>query len=101
MKINDGSIIPIPKIKQKIDKLSNQSIYVYRTQFPILLGYAVTVHRVQGATLMKTHLYLDNTILCDGQAYVSLSRVRNAESVHIIKFDKCSIKTNMEIVELL
>ena len=63
MKINDCSIIPIPKIK---------------------------VHRVQGATLMKTHLYLDNTIFCDCQAYVLLSRVRNVESLHNIKFDKCS-----------
>ena len=101
MKLADGTIIPIPKLKQKIEKLTNQNIYVYRTNFPILLGYAVTVHRVQGATLKKAHLYLDNTVFCEGQAYVSLSRVRNAESIHILKFDKCAFKTNMEIVELL
>ena len=101
MKLADGTIIPIPKLKQKIEKLTNQNIYVYRTNFPILLGYAVTIHRVQGATLKKAHLYLDNTVFCEGQAYVSLSRVRNAESIHILKFDKCAFKTNMEIVELL
>jgi ATP-dependent DNA helicase PIF1 len=101
MKTSDGSIIPIPKLKQKIDKLENYNTHVYRTQFPVLLGYAVTVHRVQGATLKKTHLYLDSSIFCEGQAYVSLSRVRNAESVHILKFEKCAFKTNMEIVDLL
>jgi ATP-dependent DNA helicase PIF1 len=62
MKTADGNIIPIPKMRQKIDKLENQGTFVYRSQFPILLGYAVTVHRVQGATLKKTHLYLDQTM---------------------------------------
>ena len=56
---------------------------MYRIQFPILFGYAVTVHRVQGATLKKTHLYLDNTIFCEDKAYVSLSRVRYSQSVRI------------------
>jgi hypothetical protein len=46
-------------------------------------------------------VYLDKTIFCEGQAYVALSRVRNAESVHILSFDKCAFKTNMEIVDLL
>jgi hypothetical protein len=49
---------------QKIDKLENQNTFVYRTQFPILNGYSVTIHRVQGATLKKTHLYLNKTIFC-------------------------------------
>ena len=82
-------------MKQKIEKLENQGTFVYRIQFPILFGYAVTVHRVQGATLKKTHLYLDNTIFCEGKAYVSLSRVRNSQSVRIWKFDKSAFKTNI------
>jgi hypothetical protein len=86
---------------QKIDKLENQNTFVYRTQFPILNGYSVTIHRVQGATLKKTHLYLDKTIFCDGQAYVALSRAKNAESVHLLSFDKFAFKTNMEIVNLI
>ena len=49
----------------------------------------------------KTHLYLDETIFCEGQAYVALSRAQNAESVHKVKFNKCAFKTNMEIVDLL
>ena len=34
IKIN-GNIIPIPKMKQKIEKLENQGTFVYRIQFPI------------------------------------------------------------------
>jgi ATP-dependent DNA helicase PIF1 len=101
MKTADGNIIPIPKMRQKTDKLENQGSFVYRSQFPILLGYAVTVHRVEGATLKETHLYLDQTMFCVGRAYVSLSRVRNSDSVHILIFDKCAFQTNMEVVDLL
>ena len=32
---------------------------------------------------------------------VALSRVKNSDSVHILKFDKCAFKTNMEIVALM
>jgi len=92
MKLKDNTITPIPKMRQKIDKLENQNTFVYRTQFPILNGYSVTIHRVQGATLKKTHIYLDKTIFCDGQAYVALSRAKNAESVHLLSFDKCAFK---------
>jgi ATP-dependent DNA helicase PIF1 len=83
MKLKDNSIIPIPKMRQKIDKLENHNTFLFRNQFPILNGYSVTIHRVQDATLKKIHVYLDKTIFCEGQAYVALSRVRNAESVHI------------------
>ena len=40
-------------------------------------------------------------MFCEGQAYVALSRVKTADSVHILKFDKSAFKTNMEIVDLL
>ena len=52
--------------------------------------YAVTVHRVQRSTLKKTHLYLNTSIFCEGQTYVALSRVKNSDSVHILKFEKCA-----------
>ena len=40
-------------------------------------------------------------MFCEGQAYVALSRVKTADSVHILKFDKNAFKANMEIVDLL
>ena len=57
MRLVDGSITPIPKIKMKIEKLERHGTFVYRTQFPTLLSYSVTKHRVQGATLNKIHIY--------------------------------------------
>ena len=101
MSLENGELVPIRKMKQKIPALESYGTHVYRYQFPILLGYSVTVHRVQGATLQKTHLYLDKTMFWEGQAYVALSRTKYAKAIHIMNFDMSAFKTNMEIVELL
>ena len=101
MSLENGELVPIRKMKQKIPALESYGTHVYRYQFPILLGYSVTVHRVQGATLQKTHLYLDKTMFCEGQAYVALFRTKYAKAIHIMNFDMSAFKTNMEIVELL
>jgi len=41
---------PIPKTKQKID-IKSASYSILRSQFPVQLSYAVTVHRVHGLTV--------------------------------------------------
>jgi ATP-dependent DNA helicase PIF1 len=45
-----------------------------RTQLPLKLGWALTVHRAQGMTLSRAELDLDGAFEC-GQSYVALSRV--------------------------
>ena len=83
MKTIDGNIIPIPKFRQKIVKLENHNTHVFRTQFPVLLGYAITVHRVQEATLKKTHLYLDTSIFCEGRCTIKSKKFRFSAHIKI------------------
>ena len=101
MKLDDNKVIPIPKIKQRINSLESNGTFVYRIQFPILVAYAATVHRVQGATLEKSHLYLDETMFSEGQAYVALSRTKKLDNIHILNFSTNAFKTNLEVVALL
>ena len=46
-----------------------------QTYLPLRLGYAVTLHRVQGATLPHVTIYLDVANV-EAAGYVALSRVR-------------------------
>ena len=64
---------------------------VYRKQFPLVLAYAVTIHKSQGLSLDCAILDLSDNVFSPGMAYVALSRVRTLSGVHLIEFDQYSI----------
>ena len=60
-----------------------------RLQMPFQLGYAFTVHKVQGLTLDYAVLYLKGC-WAPGQAYTAISRVRTFAGTCIMSYDdKC------------
>lgn len=54
------------------------------TQFPLQLGYSMTIHKAQGKTLDKVIIDIGRGAFAHGQLYVALSRTRNYEDMHII-----------------
>ena len=52
-------------------------------QFPIKLGWAVTIHKSQGLTLESCSVDLGAGAFATGQAYVALSRCKNLSSLHL------------------
>lgn len=50
-------------------------------QFPIKLGYGITIHKSQGMTLDECILDLGNGAFSHGQTYVGLSRIRSLDTM--------------------
>ena len=64
-----------------------------RTQIPLTLAWAVTVHKSQGMTLDSAYIECRD-FFADGQAYVALSRVRNLAGLKVEGFDAAGVRTS-------
>ena len=54
-------------------------------QFPLQLGYALTIHKAQGKTLDRVIIDIDRGAFAHGQLYVALSRTRRREDMLILR----------------
>ena len=68
------------------------------SQIPLILGWAITIHRSQGMTLDNVMTDLSN-VFDYGQGYVTLSRVRNLENLWITGIDFSKLKCNPKVIE--
>lgn len=64
-------------------EIKKENIGTY-TQFPLQLGYALTIHSCQGKTLDKVNIDMSRGAFAHGQLYVALSRTRKKEDINII-----------------
>lgn len=65
------------------EKLERRVIGRY-TNFPIKIGYAVTIHKSQGLSLDAACIYTGRGLFAHGQAYVALSRLRSLEGLCLV-----------------
>ena len=72
---------------------------VYRKQFPLILAFAVTIHKCQGLSLDCAIVDLFSSMFATGMAYVAISRVRTLAGLHLLAFDPKSIKVSDECVQ--
>ena len=93
VEFNNGielTISPEEWLIEKYDKKEQNLIQEASvSQVPLILAWAITIHKSQGLTLDKISCDLSD-IFSPGQAYVALSRARSLQGVFIekINFDK-------------
>ncbi len=67
-------------------ELPNGEIQASRSQIPLILAWALSIHKAQGQTLERVKVDLGK-IFEKGQAYVALSRATCQEGLQITRFD--------------
>ena len=68
-------------------------------QVPLMLAWAITIHKSQGATLDTAKIDVGSDIFECGQTYVALSRVRALENLYLTHFDVSKIRLNPKVVQ--
>ena len=78
-----------------------QQPYVKRTQFPLTLSWACTVHKVQGLSLVKGVISFDlekQKSFNQGQIYVALRKISSMNKIYLVgSCNKAALKVNESV----
>lgn len=64
-----------------------------RQQIPLVIAYAITIHKSQGSTLDCAVVNIGSTVFGDNMSYVALGRVKSIEGLYISRFSPNKITT--------
>jgi ATP-dependent DNA helicase PIF1 len=71
-------------------------VLAYRRQIPLILAYAISIHKAQGQTLSRVRVDLGR-VFEKGQAYVALSRATCREGLQILRFDEKKVMAHPKV----
>lgn len=69
------------------------------SQVPLMWAWAITIHKIQGATLDCAQIDIGKQVFECGQTYVALSRIKSLDGLHISSFDPLTIHANPKVIE--
>ena len=67
------------------------------SQVPLILAWALTIHKAQGSTLDIAEVDAGSGIFECGQTYVALSRVKSLEGLYLCSFDAKRVRINKKV----
>lgn len=97
----ETSGLPIVKFNNGIEEIMQPHVWISEkipgigvSQLPLILAWALTIHKSQGTTLDMAEIDVGNNIFECGQTYVALSRVKSLEGLYLTSFNVSRIKIN-------
>jgi hypothetical protein len=95
VKYNNGVEMIMMRHIWESDKIPGIGI----SQIPLILSWALTIHKSQGATLDAAEIDVGSGIFECGQTYVALSRVKSLNGLYLTSFDAKRIRINKKVKE--
>jgi ATP-dependent exoDNAse (exonuclease V) alpha subunit len=97
---------PRVKFNNGIDRVMERHIWISDkipgrgvSQMPLILAWALTIHKSQGATMDAAEIDVGSGIFECGQTYVALSRVKSLDGLYLTSFDAKRIRINKKVKE--
>ncbi len=79
----------------------NDAIFKF-VQYPIALGYAITIHKAQGQTYKHIAVDIGDGAFASGQLYVGLSRCTHLENMYLVNpVNEKDIVVSQEVIEFM
>ena len=91
--------IPVPITVSPHTWASEAIPHIGVTQVPLMLAWALTIHKAQGATLELAEIDVGSDVFECGQTYVALSRVKTLEGLFLKDFNFQKVITNKKVKE--
>ncbi len=78
-------------------ELPNGEVVAKRSQIPLILSWALSIHKAQGQTLERVKVDLGR-VFEKGQAYVALSRATTQQGLQVTRFDAKKVMVHPKVV---
>lgn len=79
-------------------ELPNGEVQAQRQQVPLILAWALSIHKAQGQTLPRVKVDLGR-VFEKGQAYVALSRATTQAGLQVTRFDARKVMVHPKVIE--
>jgi len=95
VRFKNGQIVEIGAHEWLLE--DNESIG--RKQIPLILAYAITIHKCQGSTLDSAYIDIGSSVFEYGQAYVALSRVKSIDALYLHAYSRNAIRAHPKVIK--
>ncbi|CAO1638299.1 unnamed protein product [Parajaminaea phylloscopi] len=95
---NGGHRTELVKPEEWKNELPNGEVQASRVQLPLILAWAMSIHKSQGQTMPCCRIDLGK-VFEKGQAYVALSRATSLEGLQVLNFNPQKVMAHPRVIE--
>ena len=90
---------PVPVLRESCTFEVLKCVFYTRKQFPLMLAFALTIHKSQGMSLQCAIIDAGSSCFGTGMVYVALSRVTTVQGLHLIALDMTKITCDQKAIK--